>query len=66
MMKSGACGGRTLGLIVSPKSPLCVMDTIEKTQKMSRRLECWDCTTGTGAVGVFPFIFTPSEGESGY
>lgn len=66
MMKSVACGGRTLGLIVSPKSPLCVMDTIEKTQKMSRCLECWDCaspcTTGTVAVGVFPFIFTPSEG----
>lgn len=69
MMKSVACGSRTLGLIVSSKSPLCVMDTVENTQKMSRCQKCCDCaspcTTGTivtVTVDSFKFIFTPSEG----
>lgn len=32
-MKRAACGSRTLGLIVSTKSPLCVMDTTTKYLK---------------------------------
>lgn len=73
MMTSVACGSRTLALIVSPKSPLCVMDSIENAQKKPRCQKCCDCaspcTTGTVvnvAVDIFKFIFTPSEGWSAY